>query len=296
MDDQLNAPTYKLLLEVLEKSQSGQTTTFTVEASSTECLYDKKYIDTGSDVAEKALQDSPLRNINQSRKEQLNAKREYPIKVVMVRRRFILEETVDDNGYDKNAYEGCSVERDCHDIKKPYICTIYTSILMEIAPRWIKSSITGYTVLHNCPKRFPVMTCTLTITGKSMETGSVECEEIHLSKAHFTRITPPYDYLMREIKNKAESILFEMDSEKESGVYKKLTSIDAALQFGSVKKIQLTAADTDCKVAGENAYTGVLVADDCHELLALHQYTIVYVDSPYAALLSCAQAAKMIII
>ncbi|KRZ71567.1 hypothetical protein T10_33 [Trichinella papuae] len=159
-----------------------------------------------------------------------------------------------------------------------------------------RSFTTGYRVLRVCPAQFPVMTCTVTITDKSTETGSVECEEIDLSMGNFLPITPQNEYQMREIKNQAESILFDNDSKRESGVYRKLISIDEALNFGSVKKIELTAADTDCKVAGENAYTGVLVADDCHELLALHQYTIVYVDSPYAALLSCAQAAKMIII
>ncbi|KRZ71560.1 hypothetical protein T10_2436, partial [Trichinella papuae] len=410
MDDQLNAPSFTLLLKVLEKSQSGQTTTYTVEASSTDCIYDKKNIKTGSDVAEKCSAIFPVKkctvsitdksvekgtaqckeiDLSTEHFEPLNMLRDFPRKNVMARLRFILEETAEDNGYDvyrkiksvdsvsqsgkvtkvqltvtdtncpvegKNAYEGNSVERDCQDMKKPYKCTIlyvdsngnsakvdcaetvvnveeeideksrvqnvlkntddqtnaesYTKLLkilykiksgattlyeIEASKSECtfgqRSSITGYTVLHNCPERFPVMTCTVTITDKSMETGSVECEEIDLSRAYFTRITPPYDYLMREIKNKAESILFEIDSEKESGVYKKLISIDAALKFGSVKKIQLTAADTDCKVAGENAYTGDDVADDCNELSALHQCTILYVDSPYAALLSCAQAA-----
>ncbi|KRZ00715.1 hypothetical protein T11_13062 [Trichinella zimbabwensis] len=410
MDDQLSAPSYTLLLKVLEKSQSGQTTTYTVEASSTDCIYNKKHIITGSDVEEKCSATFPVKkctvtitdksvekgtaqckeiDLSTEHFEPLNMLGDYPRKDVMARLRFILEETAEDNGYDvhrkiksvdsvsqsgkvtkvqltvtdtncpvegKNAYEGISVERDCQDMKKPYKCTILyvdsngnsakvdcaetvvnveeeideesrvqnvlkntddqtnaesytkllkilykiksgTTTLYEIEASKSectfgqRSSITGYAVLHDCPERFPVMTCTVTITDKSMETGSVECEEIDLSRAYFAPITPPYDYLMREIKNKAESILFEIDSEKESGVYKKLISIDAALKFGSVKKIQLTAADTDCKVAGENAYTGVDVADDCHELSALHQCTILYVDSPYAALLSCAQAA-----
>ncbi|KRZ06214.1 hypothetical protein T11_2949, partial [Trichinella zimbabwensis] len=297
MDDQLNAPTYTLLLEVLEKSQSGQATTYTVEASSTECLYDKKYIDTGSDVAEKCSARFPVKkcivtitdksvekgtaqckeiDLSTEHFEPLNMLREYPRKEVMARLRFILEETAEDNGYDvyrkiksvdsvsqsgkvtkvqltvtdtncpvegKNAYEGSSVERDCHDMKKPYRCTIlyvdsngnsakvdcaetvvdveeeideesrvqnvlkntddqtnaesYTKLLkilykiksgattlyeIEASKSECtfgqRSSITGYTVLHNCPERFPVMTCRVTITDKSMETGSVECEEV----------------------------------------------------------------------------------------------------------------------
>ncbi|KRZ71563.1 hypothetical protein T10_33 [Trichinella papuae] len=369
VDEQLNAPSYAKLIDVLERSQSGNTVTYNVKASSSTCLLSdkvnknpnfyikfvmktrvidsmdilllecsvrfpvKKCIVTITDESvEKGTAQCEEIDFSMEHFEPLNMLNKTQRKYVMPRLKYILQDTAEDNEYDvyrkiksvdsvsqsghvtkvqltvtetncpvkgENIYYGWSLQKNCDDMKKPYKCTILyiasnkRSAKVDCAE---KSSITGYTVLHNCPKRFPVMTCTLTITGKSMETGSVECEEIHLSKAHFTRITPPYDYLMREIKNKAESILFEMDSEKESGVYKKLTSIDAALQFGSVKKIQLTAADTDCKVAGENAYTGVLVADDCHELLALHQYTIVYVDSPYAALLSCAQAAKMIII
>ncbi|KRZ71570.1 hypothetical protein T10_33 [Trichinella papuae] len=383
VDEQLNAPSYAKLIDVLERSQSGNTVTYNVKASSSTCLLSDKVNKNPNFYIKFVMK------MNQSKKEQLNIdfsmEHFEPLnmlnktqrKYVMPRLKYILQDTAEDNEYDvyrkiksvdsvsqsghvtkvqltvtetncpvkgENIYYGWSLQKNCDDMKKPYKCTILyiasnkrsakvdcaetvvnveeeideesqvqnvlkntdeqtnadsytkllkilykikngTTTLYEIEASKSECSLdqrsftTGYRVLRVCPAQFPVMTCTVTITDKSTETGSVECEEIDLSMGNFLPITPQNEYQMREIKNQAESILFDNDSKRESGVYRKLISIDEALNFGSVKKIELTAADTDCKVAGENAYTGVDVADDCHELSDLHECTIVYLDS-----------------